>query len=132
MNICARRGSYPIGAQRRSSLKARRCSEKPARAKMTKLHLRVKGFLKCKRPNIPPEVLSDLEKFGIEPIKIKLLQDSNEPDAVVRFDNASARRREIRDWLKWKAEKEVCWVVSVIAMFAALAAAVFGYLSLLK
>jgi hypothetical protein len=27
-----------------------------------------------KRPNIPPEVLRDLEKFGIEPIKINLLE----------------------------------------------------------
>jgi len=90
-----------------------------------------------KRPNIPPEVLRNLERFGTDAIKIKLLQDSNEPDAVVRFDNASAQRSEIRDWLKRKREKEAWWpranfIVGVITMFVALAAALFSYLSLPK
>jgi hypothetical protein len=90
------------------------------------------------RPNIRPEVLRALEKFGVEPIKIKLmLQPSNELDAVLRFDNAQALHREIRDWLKWKADKQACWVragvvASFIAMVAAIAAAWFSYLSLPK
>jgi hypothetical protein len=91
-----------------------------------------------KRPNIPPKVLRDLEKFGVEPIKIKLMhQPSNEPDGVLRFDNATAQFSEIRDWLKWREAKEAYRrragdVVGIITMVAALFAAWFSYLSLLK
>ena len=82
-----------------------------------------------KRPNIPFDVLRELETFGVEPMKITLMnQAGDNRDDLVKFGKVVAKRGDIHDWLKWKANKEAWWirfntVVALFAMVAAIAAA---------
>jgi nucleoside-diphosphate-sugar epimerase len=89
-----------------------------------------------KRPdNIDPKVLAALERAGVERVKLELLSP---PRAnLFTFDDVKVVRGDALQWLSWKASQKAWWVransiVALITMFAAIAAAVFSFLSLPK
>ena len=93
----------------------------------------------CKRPNIEPKVLEALESAGVERVRLELQRITH--INLLTFCDVQVRRGDALDWLSWKANEAAAETerlaknnlrVARIAMWAAIAAAIFGLLSLLR
>jgi hypothetical protein len=88
-----------------------------------------------KRPPILPEVFGELELHGADSMRA-LLGSSTDGysgtgrDTPIKFGNVVAKRGEVQDWLKWKAEREALWIKAGVV--AAILAAIFSLLALLR
>jgi len=79
----------------------------------------------CKRPHLDPKALAALEAYGVEMTKVLLMNWTE----VIKIDGVEIRRRDVQDWLNWKARKDAR--VAIITMWAAIAAALLAIPSFL-
>jgi hypothetical protein len=82
-----------------------------------------------KRPDLLPEVLREFELYGVDAVREKLDTFFGNRDSLLPFGNATVKRGEMQDWIKWKAEADAYWLaywlkVGVIAAVVAAVAAV--------
>jgi hypothetical protein len=84
-----------------------------------------------KAPPLLPEVSYELELHGVDSVRSWLVvQSDTRREYLGRLGNAVLRYGEAEDWLKWKAEKEMCWIK--IGVVAAVAAAIFSLVAVVK
>ncbi|MGO8846456.1 MAG: hypothetical protein ACLQFI_14190 [Methylocella sp.] len=88
------------------------------------------------KPNIEPKDLDPLERAGIDRVKIQLMSPPRENHITV--DGVSVMRGVALQWLSWKVcqkeqearqKAQLDRAINVIAMLAAIAAAIFSFLS---
>jgi hypothetical protein len=89
-----------------------------------------------KKPNLSQSVIQDLEKHGVDAIRSLLVSSTDGLSGTGRKTQiplggaVTVTRGEIQDWLKWKEAKDACWVK--VGVIAAIAAAIFSFMALLK
>jgi hypothetical protein len=88
-----------------------------------------------KQPGLLPEVLAELELHRAEAVRAVLAGSSDgvsgtSRDTLLWIGNATIKRGEIQDWLKWKAGVDAYWIKA--GVLAAALAAIFSFFALLK
>jgi hypothetical protein len=88
-----------------------------------------------RKPSLRPEVMQELELHGLDAVRGLLTRSTDGFSGTTRqvtiwLGNISVTRGELQDWVKWKAARDACWIK--VGVVAAIAAAVFSLLALLK
>jgi hypothetical protein len=89
----------------------------------------------AKPPLLDSNKIHELELHGVDSMRALLASSTDGFSGTGRktsisLGNVVVERGEIQDWIKWKAAQDACWVK--IGVAAAIAAAVFSLLALLK
>lgn len=86
------------------------------------------------KPPLDSDKIYELESHGVDSVRARLANWVKNP---IRLGNVDLTRREIEEWLKWKAAKkaanaakDACWMK--VGVVAAVVAAFFSLVAALK
>jgi hypothetical protein len=79
------------------------------------------------KPPLDSDKINELESHGVDSVRALLANWVKNP---IRLGNVDLTRREIEEWLKWKAAQDALWIK--VGVVAAILAAVFSLGALLK
>jgi aryl carrier-like protein len=79
------------------------------------------------KPPLDSDKIYELVSHGVDSVRALLANWVKNP---IRLGNVDLTRREIEEWLKWKAAKDACWMK--VGVVAAVVAAFFSLVAALK